>query len=260
MRTYTCAELVYTNLDIDLNEKLGNFEGYDSDDEINEVGDLNLLTRHVTSRIANILLGVIGVVTSVVDGAFGTIAAVFSLMGSFVSLAGFEAFENISEYSEEHLESLTLMFSRIFNNAIHVIFPGAKIECDNDKKHHFENDTHLLGIYTHKAYLMKEYGVHLATNSDSFLMRHLGSRVVILTGLGVCIITRLFDATIGSAAALLSLVNFGTSVKLNTYAYQGLQVAGILMDIHHFAFRIINPSYYLNANLQVERNRQSRQL
>ena len=108
---------------------------------------------------------------------------------------------------------------------------GAKIEVDDQK----------CGII---SVFVQDKLMDLAReqrDSDSLLAKHVYSRLLYFGFAVSSIVTRIVDFVIGLLAAVASVLTLGKVKVLNTTAYNGLNVASVINDIHFGLMRTINP-------------------
>jgi hypothetical protein len=192
-----------------------------------------LFKREIASRVAFLGLGVVGTVTSAVDTAIGVTCGVMRALtaGRFFDCTGI------------YLPSSNKLIARPFRNLILTINPHANmISPGHPKSILAENEMSKKGLITAVVqYRFENIARAFRDTGNTFLKRHVASRLSYALTLVVSAVTRALDGIIGVIAGFFALLTLGKVERLNDYAYKGLQATGIISDVVLIASKIINP-------------------
>lgn len=204
--------------------------------------------RHVVSRLANLAVAPLSVLTSSVDGLLG-----LGLGLASVAVAGTKAKLNTQALLQ--LEALQELPSRSFYLLLKTLNPNASIVSQSvtRRRHEDYEDVHLSDIFSyghdegrlHQIFSgilssITQLG-HDCYNSESKFKRQVTSRLTFGLLAVSCVVARIFSLVIGVASGVLALLTLGKFEAVNTLAYKGLQITGIVRDLFFCAMKCINP-------------------
>lgn len=188
----------------------------------NDLDDDSCFDQQVTMRIVNLAMIPFSVLATVGD----TIIGLGHYFNAVLMIGRKSGYENLAH---NHLSALSRIISNIFEGIIQTINPNAEFgDSDFPGATYFCVTTTLTQIFE-------------ASETDSFLKRHVVSRIGHTLTLGAAVITHAVDGVIGAIAAVFAIVTLGKYKNLNDTAYKGLQVTGVVSDLLMFPLRILKP-------------------
>ena len=167
----------------------------------------------------------VGLVTTVADTIIG--------IGSGLCAVGTLGLHGPTcKVAAQHIENSRHILSKPYMDLLRVLNPNAKITTVANSSD---------GIFHSAARDWCGEGVESCQNSRFWLVRQVCSRLTYVLYAIAAVITRVVDAIIGVFAAVLSFLFLGTFHGVNSYAYTGLQVTGIVNDLFMSVLGVINP-------------------
>lgn len=209
--------------------------------------DTNFFKKQVGARVGHLALTPWSAVTSVADTivGFGAGLAAIATQGKH---------KPTFKFAIEHLDSSKKIIVRPYVNLLKTLNPEAKFSGSISNApyvHRYmayvtgQKDAFITGdgdgfITSYVSEFLKDVA-RSCYNSDSFLKRHIASRLTYALLAVSSVITRLADGIIGVVAATLSFITLGKEESINNLAYRALQAPGIVNDIFYCTIKLINP-------------------
>lgn len=178
--------------------------------------------RNFTCRLGYLGCTVLMPITCALDLIFGAIVAVLSI----VTLG---SIKNLNKTAKEMTKAGGGLLGNTYASLLLTTNPAAKIS---------EDATGFLNAHVAKPIFKNAQSL---SQKDSVIARHVFSRALFCVAAVAAVITRIIDLVIGVLAMIVSFLTLGNYKSVNNLACSGLQVGGIVGDLHKTIVHMINP-------------------
>jgi hypothetical protein len=190
----------------------------------------NFLQRHILARGTHFILSPASFITSSLDTIIGLVAGI----GAICTLGKHRPTLNVTM---DHLSGSTMLLARPYVHILLAINPQAKFPGNRDIAISGDGDGFISDLVIN---FLSSVAI-MCYESDSFLKRHVASRLTFALLAISCLVTRAVDGIIGIPAAGLSILTGGKFESLNNLAYRALQAPSIINDLFCWTIKFINP-------------------
>ena len=160
------------------------------------------------------------------------IDTIIGLGSSMVDICTFGKINKISKYTKVHISKSSLLFSKPFQQILLIFNPK------NDKAL-FKEDNEV-GLFTSFVY-SGSFLLQGRCRHSNWFNRQVSTRLILTLSIIASLIARIVDIIIGFIAAFCALVTIGHFKLMNSVAFQGLQIPGIIFDIWINVHLFLNP-------------------
>ena len=214
--------MAYTNVTTSIASPISNYA--DSCAHPSNPKNRTFFKESVLSRGAHFTSTPVYAFTNTIDTIIGLVAGIGALCTLGMHKPSYT-------FACKHIICADFLISDVYLGLIKMINPRLSLDDSANKA----------GMITEFVSTMLEKRANAFRDSDSIFKSHVASRLTIALLALSSIVTRVADGIIGLGAAGLSILCLGKVDELNSLAYRGLQVTGIISDLFVWTVMIINP-------------------
>lgn len=172
---------------------------------------------------------------TLIDAALKTL---IGLGATFVSLITLTSVKPINQFTLRYLRASGNIVSFPYRNYIKAVYPQAKFP------------TSASGTVREYVLLLSKGVDRIYTEGDSFLEKHVASRVCLVMIALAFVVANVADATFGVIALTVSIGTLGYFNKINQAAFHHLSAVIVLADLLEVAIKILNPGAFNSVEPQ----------
>ncbi len=201
--------------------------------QVNLSNSDSLFKSQVLTRVAYLSLAFLNIITGSVNATAGVLTGSLNIL-----TAGKK--HSLHKITLAQLCNTRLTLSLFYLNGLRVLNPHARL-CNYIPKNSLELSFDGNGLFAGRVNTLIQDLSAQCNTSKNFLKKQVISRLTYVLLAVASLVTRAVDAVIGIIAAVFSILTLGKFNTINTIAFRGLQVPGIVDDLFYCAVKIINP-------------------